>query len=323
MPETSLFRSPEARRAFRRFAVPSACLATTAAVLTACGGGSNGIAALPQLAPAQASALVSCSSLAGQNFGTASITSATAIAAGAVTSRADLIAAEASISLPAHCLVVGKTATRTGIDGRSYTINFEMRLPNAWNGRFFHQVNGGNDGAINTDSTRAFGRKGGGSPTGNGLIDGFAVLSSDAGHVPDASIANDPATGLGIGGQVFGLDPQARKDYGYAAVGTMTPVGKGIINAVYGRGPDRSYMVGCSNGGRHSMVAAARYAADYDGIVAGDPGFNLPRARVAEEWDSQLLMAIAQSTDPVTNRPAIWSAISAADLGYVNNQILA
>jgi feruloyl esterase len=98
---------------------------------------------------------------------------------------------------------------------------------------------------------------------------------------------------------------------------------KALISAAYGRGPDRSYMVGCSNGGRHAMVAAARYAADYDGILAGDPGFNLPRSRVAEEWDSQALMAIAQSIDPVTNRPAIWSAINATDLGYVNSRILA
>ena len=333
MPETSPFPSPEARRAFWRLAVPSASLATIAAVLTACGGGGGGggggsssssvEAALPQLTPAQAGTLANCASLAGQTFGAASITSATAMAAGTVTSRADLIAAETSISLPAHCLVVGKTATRTGIDGKSYAINFEMRLPNAWNGRFFHQVNGGNDGAINTDTTRAFGRKLGGSPTSNGLLEGFAVLSSDAGHVPDASYANDAATGMGIGGQTFGLDPQARKDYGYAAVGTMTPVGKGVINAVYGRGPDRSYMVGCSNGGRHSMVAAARYAADYDGIVAGDPGFNLPRARVAEEWDLQALMAAAQSTDAVTGKPAVWSALSATDLGYVNTRILA
>ena len=212
---------------------------------------------------------------------------------------------------------------RTGIDGKPYAINFEMRLPTNWNGRFFHQVNGGNDGAINTDTTRAFGRKGGGSPQSNGLIEGFAVLTSDAGHTPDASYPNDPTTGMGISGQVFGLDPQARKDYGYGAVGTLTPMAKGLINAAYGRGPDRSYMVGCSNGGRHSMVAAARYAADYDGIIAGDPGFNLPRARVAEEWDLQALMAAAQSTDPVTNRPAVWSALNAADMGYVNSRILA
>ena len=286
------------------------------AALAACGGGSD---AIPQLSAASPGTLTSCPALTGFSFAGTSISSAALVAAGTVTSTADGV----SLALPEHCVVTGKMNPRTGIDGKSYAINFEMRLPKNWNGRFFHQVNGGNDGAINTDGTRAFGRKGGGSPTSNGLIEGFAVLTSDAGHTPDASIANDPATGLGIGGQVFGLDPQARKDYGYAAVGTLTPMAKSLVGAAYGRGPDRSYMAGCSNGGRHAMVAAARYAADYDGILAGDPGFNLPRSRVAEEWDSQALMSIAQSTDPVTKRPAIWSALSAADMGYVNNQILA
>jgi feruloyl esterase len=163
------------------------------------------------------------------------------VAASAVTSNADGVA----LLLPAHCGVVGKMNPRTGIDGKSYAINFEMRLPTNWNGRFFHQVNGGNDGFINTDTTRAFGRKLGGSPTSNGLIDGFAVLTSDAGHTPDAATyPSDTATGLGISGQVFGLDPQARKDYGYAAVGSLTPMAKSLIAAAYGRGPDRSYMIG-------------------------------------------------------------------------------
>ena len=299
-----------------RAAVAAACVAL---MLSACGGGDDGAPALAQLSAAQPGTLANCTSLTGFTFGNTTITSATSVAANAVTSTADGV----SLALPAHCVVLGKMNPRTGIDGKSYAINFEMRLPTSWNGRFFHQVNGGNDGAINTDTTRAYGRKGGGSPTSNGLTEGFAVLTSDAGHTPDPSYLNDPATGMGITGQVFGLDPQARKDYGYAAVGTLTPMAKGLINAAYGRAPDRSYMVGCSNGGRHGMVAAARYGADYDGIVAGDPGFNLPRSRVAEEWDSQALMAAAQATDSVTGRPAIWSALSAADLTYVNNQILA
>lgn len=293
----------------------SIALAISAA-LTACGGGSD---SLPQLTLAASGTLSSCASLTGFTFANTTITSATQVAAGAVTSNADGVA----LSLPAHCVVTGKMNERTGIDGKKYAINFEMRLPTNWNGRFFHQVNGGNDGAINTDTTRAYGRKLGGSPTSNGLIEGFAVLTSDAGHVPDPSYPTDPATGLSISGQVFALDPQARKDYGYAAVGTLTPMAKSLINAAYGRRPDRSYMVGCSNGGRHSMVAASRYADEYDGILAGDPGFNLPKSRIAEEWDTQALAAAAQSTDPVTQRPAIWSALSAADLGYVNSRILA
>ena len=300
-----------------RAAIPAACLVV---LLSGCGGGDSTPTVLPQLAAAQAGTLANCTSLTGFVFANTTITSATSMAANAVTSNADGVA----LPLPAHCVVVGKMNPRTGIDGKSYAINFEMRLPTNWNGRFFHQVNGGNDGFINTDTTRAFGRKLGGSPTSNGLIDGFSVLTSDAGHAPDsASYPNDPATGLGIAGQVFGLDPQARKDYGYAAVGSLTPMAKSLIAAAYGRGPDRSYMVGASNGGRHAMVAAARFAADYDGILAGSPGFNLPKSRIAEEWDNQILMGAATSVDPVTGRPAIWSALSLADVTYLSNRVLA
>ena len=296
-------------------------VACACCVLMACGGSDDNAAALalPQLAAAKPGTLANCTTLTGFAFASTSISSATSVAAGAVTSNADGV----PLTLPEHCVVRGQMNPRTGVNGKPYAINFEMRLPKDWNGRFFHQVNGGNDGDISTDATKAYGRKLGGSPSSNGLIDGFAVLSSDAGHVPDPAYPGDPATGMGIGGQVFGLDPQARKDYGYAAVGTLTPMAKSLINSAYGRGPDRSYMVGCSNGGRHGMVAAARYADDYDGILAGDPGFNLPKSRVAEEWDLQALMSAAQATDPVTGKPAVWSALSAADMGYVNSRVLA
>ena len=74
------------------------------------------------------------------------------------------------------------------VDGKSYAIGFEMRLPNAWNGRFFYQANGGIDGSVVTATGRV---NGGGGPLTNALAQGFAVISSDAGHAgshePDAS----------------------------------------------------------------------------------------------------------------------------------------
>ena len=112
---------------------------------------------------------------------------------------------------------------------------------------------------------------------------GFAVISTDAGHV------------LALG-SAFGLDPQARLDYGYQAVGTVTPMAKAVIATAYGKGPDRSYIGGCSNGGRHTMVAASRYAKDYDGFLVGDPGFRLPLAAIANMAGAQAYSRLA--TDP-------------------------
>ena len=43
-------------------------------------------------------------------------------------------------AIGAHCLVRGEVHRRTSPqDGKSYAIGFEMRLPAAWNGRFFYR----------------------------------------------------------------------------------------------------------------------------------------------------------------------------------------
>lgn len=178
-------------------------------------------------------------------------------------------------SIAEHCRVVGKMHDRTSaVDGKSYAISFEMRLPRNWNGRFLHQGNGGIDGVVHP----AVGGFGGG-PLTNALQQGFAVLSSDAGHA-----GANPA---------FGVDPQARLDYGYQAVGKLTPMAKTVITVAYGKSPDRSYFAGCSNGGRHAMVAATRYFDEYDGILAGAPGYNLPRAAIANLAGARLYQTTA------------------------------
>ena len=180
---------------------------------------------------------------------------------------------------PAHCRVTGVANERTGSDGRQYAIGFEMRLPAAWNRGFLHQVNGGNDGKV----VPAFGALQT-NLAKNGLQRGFAVISSDSGHRDDDP-ANKPA-GLAAG-NVFGLDAQARRDYGYSANDTVFGVAQSLMKAHYGRAPQRNYMAGCSNGGRHALVAATRYGDRYDGILAGAPGLNLPKAAVQHAWDVQ------------------------------------
>lgn len=203
-------------------------------------------------------------------------------------------------AVPEHCLVSGKMHERTSsVDGQAYAIGFEIRLPRNWNGRFLHQGNGGIDGNV-VAATGAFG----GGPLTHALAQGFAVLSSDAGH----TAAQGPA---------FGIDPQARLDYGYQAVGKLTPMAKGVIQATYGKGPDRSYFGGCSNGGRHALVAASRYAADYDGILAGAPGYNLPKAAVANIFGAQRYASVA------SNSADLSSAFTAAERATVAAAVLA
>ena len=274
-----------------------ALVSGAATSLTACGGSDE-----PSLAAATPGTLVSCTDLATKAVlaGT-TLTSTTLVASGGLTGM------QGDRPVPEHCLVKGRMHERKGSDGRDYAIGFEMRLPTAWNGRYFYQANGGIDGSVVT----ATGPVGGGSPTTNALQMGFAVLSSDAGH---------------SGPPWWGIDPQARLDYGYQAVGSLTPMAKNLIKTAYGKAPDRSYLGGCSNGGRHALVGAARYADQYDGILAGAPGFHLPKAAMAQMWKVQQYASIATSTVATgadAGKPDITSAVTPAEFKLLGDKIVA
>ncbi len=246
-----------------------------------------------------------CSDLAGVFNYSDVVIASVPVAAGPVTTGGVVY------NLPDHCKVTGTMNRRVSpVDGKNYAIGFEMRLPTNWNGRYFYQANGGTDGSVSP----AYGGILGGGPTTNGLIKGFAVISSDAGH---SNVPGDP-----LGGAEFGVDPQARLDYGYNAVAQLTPMAKNLIRTYYGKLPDKSYLVGCSNGGRHTMVGASRYADEYDGFLAGDPGFNLPKAAVAQLWGVQQY-AIISDVSANTGRPDISTSFKLMDTALVSDKILA
>ena len=211
--------------------------------------------------------------------------------------------------LPEHCVLRARVDDRTGSDGKSYAIRFEMRLPTQWNGRFLHQGNGGSDGEVKPAVGDISGtHASGGVPA---LARGFAVLSSDSGH----SGADPANASLGLAaGVAFGLEPEARRDYGYAADLRLAPIAKAIVLAQYGRKPDFSYYGGCSNGGRHAMVAASRMPEAYDGFLAGNPGFDLPRAALQHAWDAQSF---------VKADPDIRKAITKDDAALIARKITA
>lgn len=281
------------------FVLTAVAAVAAATVLTACvaRGSAPQASAMPAARPGT---LLNCTELASKAVWPGTVlTHVEPMPAGSV------MAGSAPMAVPAHCLVQGRMNERSSpVDGNRYAIGFEMRLPVAWNGRFFYQANGGLDGVV----VPALGGIGGGGPASSALLMGFAVISSDAGH-------------SGNLGPRFGLDPQARLDYGYDSVAQLTPMAKQLIADAYGRGPDRSYFGGCSNGGRHAMVAATRSADAYDGIIAGDPGYNLPRAAVAQLYGAQQYAQVASGRD-AAGRPDLQTAFTPAELKLVSQRVL-
>jgi pimeloyl-ACP methyl ester carboxylesterase len=264
------------------------------ASLAACSTPGGQDAVMMELMPAAGAPLKACTALAnGFTFEQTALSSARVISAGTLKVGAAAVGE--------HCQVLGKMHERVSpVDGQTYAIGFEMRLPRDWNGRFFYQGNGGLDGFV----PPAVGAVSGGGAITHALQQGFAVISSDAGH----NVKQLP---------LFGLDPQARLDYGWQAVAKLTPMAKALIEAAYGRPPARSYIGGSSNGGRHAMVAATRLPHEYDGFLAVAPGFNLPKAAVAQLYGAQQYAKVA--TDPKN----LETAFTPAERKLVAGRVLA
>ena len=178
----------------------------------------------------------------------------------------------------------GEIEPRTGVDGKHYGINFQLRLPKDWNGKFLFQGGGGANGfvapALGSIPVQA-------SSATPALLRGYAVVSMDSGH--QGTTPNLPA----VFDVAFAADQQARLDYAYAAIGKVTERAKQLVQANYRSAPKHSYYMGCSTGGRESMIAAQRYPNEFDGVVVGNAAFRLSRATLGATWIYQHLMAAA------------------------------
>jgi feruloyl esterase len=92
---------------------------------------------------------------------------------------------------------------------------------------------------------------------------------------------------------------------------------KALIEAAYGKRPDRSYIGGCSNGGRHTFVAMTRMPEEYDGYLAGAPGYRLPLAAIANQFGAKQYATVA------TNPQDLASAFTAEERATVSAAVLA
>ncbi|WP_206243916.1 tannase/feruloyl esterase family alpha/beta hydrolase [Novosphingobium terrae] len=166
-------------------------------------------------------------------------------------------------------------------------IRTEVWLPlKGWNGKFIGVGNFGWGGDL---------------PFANmvsGLTKGYAVAGNDTGHQGD-------------GGQFLLGHPQKLEDYAWRANHLMTLRAKTLITRFYGRGAAHAYFIGCSLGGLQALIEAKRFAADYDGIVAGAPPNPLIDFNGAQMWPGWLTAHEPQSAIPRTKLSLITKAVIA------------
>lgn len=291
-----------------------ACLGVAVATLPGCGGSD---------APLPPSATFDCAAMASAALGAnVRVTQSTTVEADTTRPTDAFTGAPVGGFLPAHCIVQGQINARTGrafavdpvtravstVDA-PYAIGFELRLPKDWNGRFFFQGGAGLDGVLNP----AFGlfdpQQGAAT---NALSRGFAVVSTDGGHRGTSAFDGN-----------FGADEQARLDYAYNAIDQVTLTARAALQQFYGRRPDRSYFVGCSNGGRQAMLMSQRFPSHFDGIVAGDPGFRYMDAVANTLADVRTLAALVPAGQATPLGPDLGRAYSPADRALVASAIVA
>lgn len=151
------------------------------------------------------------------------------------------VAVPASGAVPTYCKVNGTIAP---------ALNFEMRLPDAWNGKLYYGGGGGYDGSIPALSLPA-------------LTQGYAMVASDSGHQGSALSASFALT-----------DTFAAQLFGSLSVPTVMSTALETVTAAYGLPPSKSYFEGCSNGGREALMAVQRNPNLFDGVIARAPAYN-------------------------------------------------
>lgn len=197
-----------------------AAMASCSLLLSACGSNDD------DAAPVVVTAQKACDALAGKTIAGATLT-ATAVAASGV--------------VPTYCKVNGTI---------SPALNFEVRLPNAWNGKLYYGGGGGYNGSIPAVPVPA-------------LTQGYATVASDSGH-----------QGSGLSADFALTDTFAAQLFGSLSVPTVMSTALEAVTAAYGMPPSKSYFEGCSNGGREALMNVQRYPNLFDGVIARAPAYN-------------------------------------------------
>lgn len=142
-----------------------------------------------------------------------------------------------------NCKVAGVVGTET---------NFELLLPEKWNGKFVMGGGAGFTGFV-VNTALIYGA----------LQAGYATVGTDTGHHGHPLDASWALNNL-----------ERIVSFGHQAVHRTAVTAKALTKAYYGQPISRSYFTGCSRGGGQALMEAQRYPEDFDGIVAGAPAYS-------------------------------------------------
>lgn len=150
--------------------------------------------------------------------------------------------------------VSGKPVCKVSVTSRptrDSDIRIEVWIPvgEAWNGKFVQVGNGGFAGRVPSPQLRGLSGQ------------GYAAAGTDNGH--QSPVGTSAAWALG--------HPEKVVDFGWRSLKETTDIGKALVLAQKGGKQQKSYFIGCSDGGREALMEAQRFPRDFDGIVAGAP----------------------------------------------------
>lgn len=153
----------------------------------------------------------------------------------------------------------------TGVGSESTTvaapdIKLKVGLPTNWNGKSFMQGGGTYDGYLNPPGARYAVDLLSGEPL---ISRGYAFYTSDSGH-------QDPT----YYDASFAINDEALRNYTGDSLKKTHDAAMFLMNAHYGKKPDRTYFFGKSSGGREALQVAQRWPTDFNGIVSLAPGWN-------------------------------------------------
>lgn len=227
----------------RRAALAAAGLLLAAGALAACGTNAS-----------QNSDARACTDLPGTNIPASAIGLPTK---GGLVGAAKLVPAKGTgaAATAEFCQV---DATLHPVDPSASAIKVRVALPTNWNGKAWQFGGGGYDGTVKPVDNYAS-MVGGQSL----LTRGYATFSSDGGHEGNNSL--DASFAL------KGNDEELRNYVGDALKKTRDAA-MFLMQAHYGKVPERPYFVGGSNGGRQALRIAHTWPTDYAGVVSMAPG---------------------------------------------------